>query len=548
MGKIVRVSNSQDIGSVATQGLTLSSDFKVSFEEDIIINENSRIGLLSAQLPLQIDPVSVDDDNNEFEILVQGSISKTVTLDNGIYTDPSKFADMVAKVINATFDYDDTSYNELGCFVQIKMVTTSGTNQNISLDFWKSPASIMSTTDLLKNITVDVDGNMSAPLNTPSTVNNYCFQNLPIQPTSAYVRCTVASKANNSGANPVFTSRGPMFLGITNVKMTGTEVGPPFVKYFGLQEIAANRYGFFKFDGNGPVRINVGGAYDNTAQPGDVLSMEFSDEQLNYIVYRPTTTVINGMSTVYDPIFLDEDGWIPDTNNQKYYAAVSLANTNTTAPASFFISTPRVINSPNLTLSNGKIVDSDSINVYHDYNFVNPPPISHDGSLGSMTEDENGIPVVYSNSGIEVLPPEPVQGQNITITFNNEAVWNLFGVPPASGALVSTIIMNSPHGTFLAPFPFGNDITPKSILVELMNISTIKSYDSTTRGRRNIVAVIPRTKIESNLLIYNNNTPVMVDLDNHTKISLRNLHIRLLLYDSSLVPLKDSADLVFIID
>lgn len=530
--KLLRITNSQDIDPKA--------EFRVNFNEDIVINEFSKIGLISAQIPLLPSQVIVDDNNNQLQIQIGANAVKDVALTRGTYN-AQEFADMVASVLNANIDGSDEV--EDGAYVQ-----TTQTNGILTLNYFKSGESLM-TVDLNKNNTMTIDGtnDMRVPLGTNDFDNIYVFQNQPVQFTGSHIRAIVASKMNSPGANPV-TYIGDCRVGIVQMKMSGTETRPEFVKFIGIHK--PNLYGqFIKATPNGHIRIHVSndpGAPQTVdyAIPGDVLSLEFGMSSIKYVVYRPINNaqIAAGVANDYVRIVLDEEPWMPDTNNIKYYVSASMLNRS--GANVFYMSKPRVVNSPIFQLQGTQIINNSvDVDIHHDYNFAQLPALGYyEEHLENIIDDDNN-PIVYPDDPtLGILPPVPVQVGDLQIILPSPEVMNLLGFD------LGTLILSAPQGRAIGKIGYAKDQIPKSILVELMNINSVQSYDSTIQGRRNIVAVVPRNDLENNLLIYNPPVPLMINLNNTYKLSLRNLHFRLLTFNYSLVELNDTVDLVFVLE
>lgn len=526
--KLLRITNSQDISP--------SADFTVQFNEDIIINEFTKIGLISAQIPLKAQQVIVDEDNKNLVMGISGAGGTNIILEEGTYDSVTDFADMVAKVLNASIDGSDA--DETGAFIQ-----TTTDQSNITFNYFKTGQSVMAL-DLQKVIVADASGDLSVPVGTNNYNNVYIFQNQPVQFTGCNITTVMASKMSSTGANPA-TYMSDCKIGIVSQKMDGTFFNPVFDKFIGLNK-QGNYSQFIKGTAAGFIRIHVDPADlhplpSDYALPGDVLALEFGGQSVKYVLYRPIdhANINDGIANDYMRCVLDEEPWTPDTNNTKYYIAASMLNRS--AVDTFYMSTPRVVNSPIYTLQGDQIVDAEVKNVHHDFNFSVLPPLGY--RIENLpTTDENGDPISYG-TGVSVIPPVPNQNGNFVLAFPSQESMDLMGFD------VDFINLPAPKGTVKGKLGYASDKVAKSILVELMNINSIQSFDSTLKGRRNIIAVIPRTDLDNNnLLIYNPPVPIMIDLNNLYRISLRNLHFRLLTFNYSLVELNDTVDLVFVLE
>ena len=85
-----------------------------------------------------------------------------------------------------------------------------------------------------------------------------------------------------------------------------------------------------------------------------------------------------------------------------------------------------------------------------------------------------------------------------------------------------------------------------AFLVELLNLK-IDSYDGFKNQRKNLLAVIPKSNSNGEL-IYEPNTPFFIDLNNNKEIYLRNIKIRVVKPDYSDVNIQGIGTMVLLID
>ena len=85
-----------------------------------------------------------------------------------------------------------------------------------------------------------------------------------------------------------------------------------------------------------------------------------------------------------------------------------------------------------------------------------------------------------------------------------------------------------------------------SFLVELLNL-TVDSYDGSTNGRRNLLAVIPQSYNERQQIVYQASTLMWIDLLNAYSIDLREIKMRLVRDDNSPLRIRGISTAVIMI-
>lgn len=85
-----------------------------------------------------------------------------------------------------------------------------------------------------------------------------------------------------------------------------------------------------------------------------------------------------------------------------------------------------------------------------------------------------------------------------------------------------------------------------AFLIELLNLKC-ESYDGFLNQRKNILAVIPKSNVNGEV-IYETNTPFFIDLNNANEILLRNIRCRVVRPDYSVLPMRGLASMVLLID
>ena len=85
-----------------------------------------------------------------------------------------------------------------------------------------------------------------------------------------------------------------------------------------------------------------------------------------------------------------------------------------------------------------------------------------------------------------------------------------------------------------------------AFMVELLNIK-VESYDGLREQRKNILAIIPKSNKEGEV-IYETNQPLFIDMNNPKELLLRNIRVRVVKPDYSSVLMVGQATMVILID
>lgn len=142
-----------------------------------------------------------------------------------------------------------------------------------------------------------------------------------------------------------------------------------------------------------------------------------------------------------------------------------------------------------------------------------------------LGHDENLL-----GDGLTATPPQPPKNnagvQSVNILTLTEDVRSFFGYK-------SRIITIQAGGNcdIVAFLMYSQQVTTNSYIIELRNFN-LESYDSQTGTRRNIVAVLPTTDINQ-LVEYEPNTPLFIDMNNKETKNIKHILARILRTDSS---------------
>ncbi len=111
---------------------------------------------------------------------------------------------------------------------------------------------------------------------------------------------------------------------------------------------------------------------------------------------------------------------------------------------------------------------------------------------------------------------------------------------PRSGTIITT------EYNYIADEAFEPTEIADAFLIELLNLKC-ESYDGFLKQRKNILAVIPKSNANGEV-IYETNTPFFIDLNNAKDLLLRNLKCRVVRPDYSVLKMRGLATMVLLID
>jgi len=129
----------------------------------------------------------------------------------------------------------------------------------------------------------------------------------------------------------------------------------------------------------------------------------------------------------------------------------------------------------------------------------------------------------------------------VTLTFPNIDTANLLGFK----TLNYRKQLNT--GAFIGQTKLDDLHLPSSLIVEIPNLD-INSYDGLVSRRQNIIAVIPSLQQEGLNMIYQNNTPIMVDIKNNQITNLNHLRVRILSIANKPIKVKENVSLTLLLN
>ena len=163
---------------------------------------------------------------------------------------------------------------------------------------------------------------------------------------------------------------------------------------------------------------------------------------------------------------------------------------------------------------------------------------------------------IVSNYTTPILPiqlgvmpvPGGTQGK-FTLTFSKIELQRLLGFD--SNILDSNLATNTFHGYI----PIDSVIRAKNILIEILSLNQLSSWDSQigTQRQRPLLAIIPsQLTYQQSAFVYNEVNPIFLDINNSTPILLRNMNIRAIIDiagdDEETITISEQAEFTFILD
>jgi len=155
------------------------------------------------------------------------------------------------------------------------------------------------------------------------------------------------------------------------------------------------------------------------------------------------------------------------------------------------------------------------------------------------------IPDAPNTGDLEVgIPPQQAQQPGA----------NFINIPVSVSSFLGYNNPRNPATSFLqvaeALYTAENIFEPKDIadsfIVQALNLK-LESYDSLKQQRQNILAVVPKSNKDGEV-IYEVNTPLFIDLNNSAPLLLRNLRFRLVKPDFSELAMKGQASMVILLE
>ena len=141
-------------------------------------------------------------------------------------------------------------------------------------------------------------------------------------------------------------------------------------------------------------------------------------------------------------------------------------------------------------------------------------------------------------------PPRPQRNPSENVLTLNPSISEFLGFNHPRIPQVGEII--AAEFDFVSESPFEPSEISDAFLIELLNLKC-ESYDGLKNQRKNILAVIPKSNKDGEI-IYETNTPFFIDLNNLNDILLRNIRLRVVKPDYSPLRILGQASIVLLVD
>tara|TARA_R110000803_G_scaffold89107_5_gene156260 strand:- start:2058 stop:3617 length:1560 start_codon:yes stop_codon:yes gene_type:complete len=485
--------------------------FDNTFNDDIVILPNSEVTLNSLSLELIPKAIEIDDVNNAITYQIKSGQGATIELSEVTYTEDTAkkelFNDITTKLnqsLTGGTDPDDVDLRPTGIALglQFKANVVDETYTTYFTKTYtgrfgvayriKQERQLPATSWTLTNIATSGTGNATAYKRGTGEhdAGARALSKYPITKGCGHIRATFKTYQGEGDVK----LRG-VFMGITTNKDATTRAECEF----GIQYPYAD--GDFTMFKSG-VATDLTDIY---TQEDGVGSIEIYNGKA-YGVYYEWNNGNNG----YDRYFADDE--LTEADSITNYALELKADGS--QKDYYFM----------------YIIYGEDAETEINYTIWNPD---------AWNSDETVPHDIGAKISLRALPtPSPIPGIGY-IEFH-PSLSHFLGYQHPRVPIVGTTKLGRPDWIWGANFLFKSVILADSYYVELLTMN-IDSYDGLTKGRKNILAVIPQTQqststSNTNIVIYEPNFPVFLDLTNKAPITLRTIRARVLLSDGSQLP------------
>ena len=482
--------------------------FDNTFNDDVVIPANSEVSLNSLSLELQPNIIEINATNNEITYQIKAGQGATVYLDEVSYTaDSAKlnmFNDITYKLNQSLSGGTDGSESlpptgiALGMQFKAGVVdvtypkaTPKGYSGRFSVSYaLKQERQLPETSWGIENVINSGTGNATlykrGPDGTDHTEDARVLSSYPITKGCGHARATLETY----GGTGTHTERG-LFMGITTDKDATTRAECEF----GVQ---------FPYDGGNFTiyHANTATSTSESTAVGSVASIEIYNGHAYGVYYEPDG------SGGFDRYFCDGSTGADAAADTDAQNELSLGDDGQQVDYYFMYI---FYGAEDETRINYTIWNPDAWN--------NSPATSHTTQVTDGT-----LPTPSPKAGLGYLEMHPVLSTYLGYLHNRL---------PISG----TSQLGKPLQFWVSHEQFAGVIKADSYYVELLTMN-LDSYDGYSKGRKNILAVIPQleqasTTHNENVVIYQPSYPVFLDLKNDVPITLRTIRARILFADGS---------------
>jgi hypothetical protein len=474
--------------------------FSNTFNEDIIIEPNSKIALHSLTTQIETEQIITNAQNDDIVYGIAGS-TRTIHLAHNTYdkTNIDDFFNDFTYKLNSSLQYNEsemsrqygvsTAENKLIVQLQTGAIMTPIPNFNNPDDFNKFYGK--------KNITIN-DNNKALLRSGGTDLSFDAF---------LYFRSTLCKGVSSLRArlysNPEPTEGG-FVLGYYSEQLTSdTPVIDPTKIVFGVQFIDEGKV--YKIYKNGAVS-------QSTALP--IIPTTTGGETNDYIL-------IEGYQKKLTAKLFNTSALSPSRSNSLDIAETDWDHTTELYPFCCFVSSMTSVSDIKFT--------SDPF-----YNDVNNQKIT------SIYNEETGLDAVVALKSNKVV--------QVFLQFNDIDLARLLGFRqqriPVSG-------FDKTNEFGIAEFKAFKNLSFRDIadtyLVEMLNLN-INSYDSIKQQHMNLLSVIPQFDAVRERLVYNAVYPVFLSLNNSYRINLREIRARILKEDLAPISTIGYSQITILID
>jgi hypothetical protein len=513
--KLIHLNNSEEI----------SGKFTNMFNDNILIEPYSKIGLLNVKVTLDDSSIVIAANNNKFKVEYSaGANIKDVELKHDNYTQ-IQFRNEIMRALNASLTYSNVQNYQIG--FQWKTFWTQPKPNYLVIAFNRANQNQLPMNNLIIKENMNITGD-------------------------EYVKSGVIADPNNGNYDGFVQSERYFNHGCgqfdATVKCPARDMTDVNYTEYGLivglihdnedkQERNISDFAYAIFTGHHPTQNKIVYFYryydyvvaDWIDQPttqeltnNDMLILRLSDGKLHFIIAKNVgeTELFN---IEYDRWKLIDNDDNDDNYRRKYNCCVSLSR-------------------------NGSRVDD----IYYHYD----PFLVHNKLTNTFYYYENEeMPWEVENSinyqGIEQLQARP--RTKITLLLN-DIQGNILEIGKIMGFKEQPPGITGSRGRFNATNDFIQFYLPNLLKIETTNIN-LNSFDHRSKGRRNILMTIAN-------LVYDNDenydhdevtwftdNPLMIDMDNANQLLLNNIGIQLLDENNQLVKvLKNQFDITLVIE
>lgn len=473
--------------------------FQNTFNEDIIIEPNSRIALHSLTTQVQTEQLVIDAQNDEFEFSIGGNI-RTIHLKHGTYdkTNIDDFFGDFTDKLNGAMEYTvselsrqmlvSTALNKFT--LQLKtgvIMTANNTNLNDPTYKFLGSKNVVSTNNYITR----------ANVGTPLSMDSFIYFKSPITKGCGSFRARIYNESSLNGGYVMALLSEPVNENTTVIDPTKIVFGVRFIDiektykiYKNGEEAPSTVYPIINTDEGGgendmmciniyrgkirAMVVNTDTELDpkriNNGLEIDTLDYNNNDDLYPVMVFVSNTTQIaNKIQCSSDPFYNDNNNILVENNDTESFGAVVGLYKN--YPATMYIA-------------------------FNDIDLAK--------ALG------------FTSNRIPKSPPDKKTDLNGIIEFQ----------------AVKTISYRDLADTYL---------------IELLNLN-VNSYDSLKKQHMNLLQVIPQFDAIRERIIYSAVYPVFLSLNNPYRINLREIRARILKEDLTEVNATGYSQMTILID